>query len=259
MGNNTGSRKRIGSTDTAFDIIELILTRERAGVTEIAAEVGVSKSTAHAHLQTLKSRGYVIQTRDGQYRLGLQFLAIGGSVQNTIYRRIYRNSKPEIDELAEKTTERAQIMVEENGDGVYLYQAEGSRAVMTDSYIGKRVPLHSTAVGKAYLSQLSRDAVDSLVDFDDLTPHTENTITDRDEFFEVLDDVREQSLAFDYGERVDGIRCVAAPINTDEEEVLGAVSVSGPRNRMEGSRFEETIPELVQNAARVIGLNITYS
>lgn len=259
MGNATEQRKRIGATNTAFDIVELLLERERAGVSEVATALDMSKSTVHAHIQTLRDRGYVVQTEDGRYRLGLQFLAVGGSVQDTTYRGIYRNSKPEVDDLADETTERAQIMVEENGTGIFLYQARGDRAVMTGSHVGKKIPLHSTAVGKAYLSQLPTEAVDELIDFDSLTPHTETTITDREGFMDALGTVRERELAFDYGERIEGVRCVAAPVKIDEADVVGAVSVSGPTNRMEGRRFEETIPELVENAARVIGLNITYS
>lgn len=251
-------QRTIKTTDTVFDVIESIV-RGNGTVTEIAADLGRSKSTIYAHLLTLEKRGYLIKTGT-EYGLGLRFLSLGGHVQTTgDYRKIYQTAKPEIDDLANETTERAQIMVEEDGQGVYLYQSMGSKGVMTDTHVGTRVYLHTTAVGKAFLAHLPETEVDEIINRHGLPRVTENTITDRDELFAELETIREQGVAFDDGERVRGIQCVAVPIETDDGTVLGSISVSVPNRRITEAQFERELPELVTDAARVIGLNVTYS
>ena len=251
-------KRTIKTTRTVFEIIESIV-EGNGSVTEIAEDLGMAKSTIHAHLVTLEERGYLIKTGT-EYGLGLRFLSLGGHVQTTgTYRKLYRTAKSEIDELAAETTERAQIMVEEEGYGVYLYQSLGSKGVMTDTHVGTRVFLHTTAVGKAFLAHIPQKEVDEIVERHGLPQVTENTTTDREELLAELETIREQGVAFDDGERVRGIRCVAAPIETDDGTVLGAISVSVPNRRITETQFERELPELVTDAARVIGLNVTYS
>jgi DNA-binding IclR family transcriptional regulator len=258
MGNQNTSKK-IKSIETCFDIIEYIHTNPAARVTEVADEIGISPSTAHAHLYTLQERGYLIK-KSGDYRIGLPFLTVAGYVQNAgRHKKLYQVSKPEIDELAEMTGERAQIMVEENNRGYYLCQSWGKKAVITDSHVGTSVPLHSTAVGKAYLAHLPADAITAAVDAHGLPAETANTITTRETLFDELEVVQERGVAFDRGERVVGIYCVAAPIISDTDTVLGAISVSVPKKRVHDDFFERELPQQVTDAARVIALNATYS
>lgn len=249
----------IKTTGTIFDILETLMADDRMTVTELAEQVDVSKGTVHAHLQTLKDRGYLVQTDDKAYRLGLRFLAMGGHVRDSTYKRLYRNCKPELDNLAEETGERVQVMVEEAGYGVYLYQAMGNEAVVTDSYVGKRITLHATAAGKAYLAHLPEAEVERILDTVGLPAHTESTITEREKLYGRLETVGSNGVAYDRGERVEGIRCIAVPIESDDDEVLGALSVSSPIQRMKQSGFEEELKERMKNSARIIGLNTTYA
>lgn len=255
---NTRENRTIKTTRTVFEIVDSIV-EGNGSVTEIAEDLGMAKSTIHAHLVTLEERGYLVKTGT-EYELGLRFLSLGGHVQTAgTYRKLYRTAKPEIDQLANETTERAQIMVEEDGQGVYLYQSLGSQGVMTDTHVGTRVYLHTTAVGKAFLAHIPESEVDEIVERHGLPRVTENTTTDRGELLAELETIRERGVAFDDGERVRGIRCVAAPIETDDERVLGSISVSVPNRRITEAQFERELPKLVTDAARVIGLNVTYS
>jgi len=105
---------------------------------------------------------------------------------------------------------------------------------------------------------MPRERVDQILNQHGLPQVTENTITDRQELFDELDTVREQGFAIDNEERVDGVWCIGAPIKS-EGNVLGAVSVSGPTNRMKSERFDDGIPEMVRSTANVIEVNSTYS
>jgi DNA-binding IclR family transcriptional regulator len=250
--------KRIKTTETVFKILRCIQQTEPSTVTDLTSQLNISKSTIHTHLYTLQELGYLVQEDEG-YRLGLPFLTLGGHVQQSgPYGKLYQISKPEIDELADMTGERTQIVVEENGWGYYLYQATGERAVQADTVIGSQTPLHSTAVGKALLAHMSTERVDEIIDRHGLPPDMKNTLTDREHLFNRLDRIEERGYSFDRGERVEGIYCVGAPVMA-EGTVYGAVSVSIPNKRAEEEFFEERLPDLVTSVAQVISLNTKYS
>ena len=254
---DTPNTASVGATERSFRIIEQLGEREGCGVSELAESLSISKSTVHNHLQTLRELGYVVQDGD-EYRLGLQFLGLGDRARQR--HDLYHVVKPETDSLVEAVGERAQVMVEEGGVGIYVYQSLADQAVRTDSHIGTVVDLHATSVGKAYLAHLSDDRLDALLDrvaFDDQTPQT---LTDAEALRTELDEIAERGYAFNDEERTVGMRAVGAPIlSADDGEVLGAISVSGPTTRMNGTWYHEEVPEMVAQSARIIGIRATYS
>jgi DNA-binding IclR family transcriptional regulator len=122
-----------------------------------------------------------------------------------------------------------------------------------------RVPLQTTALGKTILANRPADEVDEIIERHGLPAVTERTITDRDELDECLATVRERGYAYDDEERIEGMRCVAAPVTDSTGRAVAAVSVSGPKSRMRGESFEETIPNAVLQTANVIEVNLTYA
>lgn len=142
--------------------------------------------------------------------------------------------------------------------GVYISRESGQQAVQVDSYTGQCVFLHNTALGKAILAHLPRERVDRIIDEHGLPKTTEQTITDRDELYLRLGEIRDRGFAFDDEERLEGLRCIAVPILDQDNNVKGAISVAGPSSRLQGEQFEEEFPKVVQNTANVIELNMTY-
>jgi DNA-binding IclR family transcriptional regulator len=248
--------KTILSVERSFEILETIRDRGEVGVTEVADQLDVSKSTVHNHLNTLEARGYVVN-QDSKYRLGLRFLSFPDTLQKS--NRLYQTAKDEIDELVERTGERSQVLVEENGYGVYIYQQTNERAITTSSRVGTRVTLHASAIGKALLAFQPPEKVEHVLDRDGLPEYTENTITSREAFKTELERVREEEIAFDDEEGMKGMRCVAAPIRNKNSVSVGAISVSGPCTRITGERFESTIPQEVERTAQAIEINYRYS
>lgn len=246
----------VKSTEMTFKIVETLKDVDGAGVTELSNHLDLPKSTVHNYLSTLVQEEYVVKEGD-TYKVGLRFLELGAYARNRM--NIYEIAKPEVTGIANETGELGNLLVEEHGRGSYLYRARGEQAVKVDAYVGTRVPLHSTALGKAILAFLPRRRVGDIIDMHGLPASTSNTVTDRDQLETVLEDVRERGFAVDDGERLKGLKCVAAPILSNDDRVLGAVSVSGPTSRMQGTRFRETIPEMVLEAVNVIELNVTYS
>jgi DNA-binding IclR family transcriptional regulator len=252
----TRGTNTVQATRTSLAVLETLKRLDGAGVTRVAEELGIPKSTTHNHLQTLVDEGYVVADGEG-YRPSLRFLEFGEATRHRL--SVYGTAEPEVRRLAEETGELANLAVEERGWGVYLSRASGSDAVRVDVLAGTHVHLHATALGKAILAHLPDGRVDEIVERRGLPEQTEGTVTDRAALNEELAAVRERGYAFDRGERLPGIRCVAAPVIDPQGRVLAALSVSGPATRMQGDRFHEEIPELLESAANVVEINVTYA
>lgn len=246
----------VKSVETALQIIEALQEQDGAGVSELAAELDFPKSTVHNHLKTLERNEYVVNNR-GTYRIGMRFLKLGTRTRDQY--RVYDVSRPEVDRIAEETGELAGLIIEEHGWGVFLHRAKGEQAVHVDTYSGKRIYLHAAALGKAILAELPEERTEEILDCHGLPSLTENTITDRERLYKELGEIRERNIAYDDEERLNGLRSVAAPITTENDKVVGAISVAGPTSRLRDERFRSDLPETVRSAVNVINLNITYS
>lgn len=244
----------VQSVDTAFAIVEKVEELDRAGISEIAGELSIAKSTAHRQLQTLESNDYLVR-ENGKYRLSLKHLRLGRHALEKI--EIARASEEVIQHLAEETGEAVWVAVEENGYAVYVNKALGDRAVPTWGSIGKRIHLNTASIGKALLAGLSDERIEEIVDCHGLPNKTEKTITQRDELMNAVEEIRDRGVAFNDGESELGFRAVAAPVKY-EDELMGAIAIAGTENRMKGDYFREEIPERIMGAAREIKLKLTY-
>ncbi|AUV80451.1 IclR family transcriptional regulator [Salinigranum rubrum] len=250
------AKNPVQSIVNTFAIVEALRELDGAGVSELAAHLDTPKSTVHNYLSTLEQEEYIVK-EDGVYQVGIRFLELGAYARNR--RQIFEIAKPEIDRLAAETGELANLLIEEHGRGTYLQRVRGENAVQVEAHVGTRVSLHSTALGKAILAFMPRERVDEIIDRHGLEQTTPKTVSSREELYEALEDVRDSRYALDDEERIKGLRCVAAPILSNDDRVLGAVSVSGPSNRIRGTRFREELPNKVLEAVNVIELNVTYS
>ncbi|WP_345784730.1 IclR family transcriptional regulator [Halobellus ordinarius] len=250
------AKNPIKSTETTFRIVEGLQALDGAGVSEIAAHTDLPRSTVHNYLSTLEQEEYVVND-DGQYEVGIRFLELGAYARNR--RQIYEIAEPEVTGLAEETGELANLLIEEHGRGTYLQRARGEQAVQVEAHVGTRVSLHSTALGKSILAHLPESRVDEIIERHGLEPTTPRTVTDREELFDQLEEIRERGYALDDEERLEGLRCVAAPILSNEDRILGAVSVSGPSHRIRDEHFRKSLPKRVLETVNVIELNVTYS
>lgn len=253
---STTARNPVKATETTFLILDRLKELDGAGVTELAEHLDLPKSTVHSYLSTLYQEEYVVKESDNYY-VGSKFLDFG------IYARdrqsIYDIAKPEVDRLAEETGNYANLLIEEHGRGVYLHRADGNRAVKSNTRAGTVVDLHATGLGKAILAYLPDGRVTEILDRHGMPSQTPNTITDRDVLLEELETVRNRGYAVDDEEWAEGLRCIAVPVKGSEDEVMGAISVSGPTNRFRGADYLDEMADTVLEAANVIELNIKYS
>lgn len=243
----------VESITTLLSLVEHLEQAGEAGVTEIADAVGVSKSTVHNHLTTLRESGYVVK-EDGRYRLGLRFLRIGETTR--MQRELFEIARPQIETLVEGTDLVGNLTVEERGEGVYLYRSRGSDDIRFSTRAGERHDLHCTATGKAILAHVAPDRLETLLESMELTGHTERTITERDELLDELDRIRDRGVAFDEEEYGRGLRCVGVPVFGPDDAVIGAVSLSGPATDMTGDWYRETLPNRLRATKNRIEVNL---
>lgn len=242
----------VKTSETVFAIIEGLEDLGEARASELADHLDLSVSTVHDHLTTLVDMGYLVR-EEKEYRLGLRFLRLGTRARETVNVGPVRER---LEHIAEETGETAWFVVEEEGLAVHIDRALGEHGVRTANRIGRRSHLHIHAGGKAILAHLPEERVREIVDEVGLPASTENTITDEEKLFEELDRIADRGYALNDNEEIVGTRSVAAPIVV--EEVLGALSVGGPANRIDGTRFREELPELVTGVVNEIELQLQY-
>ncbi|WP_394740239.1 IclR family transcriptional regulator [Natronococcus roseus] len=246
------STRTVKSAATLFDVLDAVHRLEGGGATAVAEELEIAKSTAHDHLATLAEHEFLIKD-GGSYRVGLKCLHYGVQAKSRMV--LADVASPSLEQMAEETGEIAWVMVEEYGKGVYLEKAMGDRAVQPYGEIGKRVPLHNIAAGKAILAHLPEERVREIVTETPLEERTETTVSDPDELLAELETVRDRGYALNDGETFEGFRAVASPVVNDGE-LLGSIVVSGPENRLSDDRFTEELPEIVTGAANAIELSM---
>ena len=247
----------IKAVRTSFRIVhELRDIEGYAGVSELANRLDLPVSTVHSHLSTLRDCEYVVK-EGKKYNLGYRFLENGGQLRSRT--RLYKFAKPKVDQLAEEFGDEVSLAVYDHGLAAFIYNSKGPEAIETDIHTGIRLHIHSSAAGKAILAHMPEAQVREVLDWRGMPAHGPNCITSRDEFMTELARIREEGVAFDRQERIEGIRGVAAPLSREGTTPNAAIMVSGPVSRLSGERFEETIPERVKNIAETVRIKLRYA
>jgi DNA-binding IclR family transcriptional regulator len=251
--------RKLKTVEDALDIVEVIGELNGAGVSEIASHLDVSRSSIHSHLVTLEQRGYLIK-ENGEYRLSWQFLILGESVRNNSL--LFRFGRQHINELVSETGHYGHLYTEEAGRGVNIYETRGTNAEDYDYQtlkLQQREPMHITASGKAVLAFLDKDRVEEIIATHGLDEYTKNTITEKATLFDELETIHEQGYAVNDEEEITGFRAVAAPVLIEQDEVLGSVSVAGPKTFLSGETLAHRIPDRIKTVANMIEVEINMS
>ncbi len=238
----------VQSVDRALTILELLARVGEAGVTEIAGDLGVHKSTAFRLVSTLESHRLVEQTSDrGRYRLGVGVLRLAGAT--TARLDLVQEARPVCRKLAADTGETVNIAVLSESSALYLDQIAGSSALQPHNWVGQHIPLHATSNGKVLLSGLDDQRVTEVLG--NLSRYTSATITKKGKLRTELALVREQGYAVAVDELEEGLTAMAAPIRNAHGDVVASMSVSGPTFRLPDERVEDVVRMLVEAAAEV--------
>lgn len=244
-GVRSGTESTVQSVDRAISILELLARRGEAGVTEIAGDLGVHKSTASRLLAALEQRDLVEQTEGrGRFRLGVGLVRLAGATSARL--DLVQEARPITRVLANQTRETVNLAVMGQQAAVYVDQVVAPATTPHYNWVGQHIPLHATSNGKVLLSELDDEELEAAVG--ELTAYTERTVTDPDVLREELVEVRSRGYAVAVDELEVGLTAVAAPVRNLHGEVCASLSVSGPTFRFGAERIAELAP-LVRQAA----------
>ena len=239
----------VQSVDRAVSVLEILAHAGEAGVTEIAVELGVHKSTAFRLVSALEQRGLVEQHTDrGKYRLGVGLLRLAAATtaRHSALDSCTRSSRA----VALETGETVNVTVLSDDAALYVDQIAGSSALQPHNWVGQRIPLHATSNGKVLLSAMSDTEAARVVGRKPRT-FTERTVASSVELVNQLAAVRASGYAVAVDELEVGLTAVAAPVRNAHGDVVASLSVSGPSFRLEGDRLAAATTATVAAAAEL--------
>jgi len=236
-------------------ILYLLAQRGVAGVTEVAAELDVHKSTAFRLIGALESGGLIDQDGErGKYRLGLGILRLAAATAGQL--ELPTESRSICRRLAAELDEAVNIAILDDTEAMNILQEYGTSSITGRNWIGQRTALHATATGKvllAYADAVTRKRVLG----GQLHRFTGHTVTRVAVLEAELATVRRQGWAETSEELEIGLNGVAAPIHDATGKVIAAVGASGPSHRLSPDLFPTVAARLVVGA-REIGARLGY-
>lgn len=251
------SRSTLSSVSNAARVLREFGHGDRElGVTEISRRLHIGKSTAHRLLSTLAEERLLEQDPStGAYRLGLVMYELGASV--SLHNDLHEASAAVLDQLRNATRETVQIGVLDGREVVYIERRESPQTLRLFGRVGHRNDAHCTSTGKVLLAFLPPPELEILLDGWELRRHTPATVTAPAMLRSILQNVRQVGWAENVNEAEMGAASIAAPIRNGRGEVVAAISIAGPVQRL-GSDSLRRFSRPVVDAGLAISRRLGY-
>ena len=261
MSKKPKSEYAIQTVSNALRLLDAFRDDDEIGVAELARRLRLHKNNVFRLLATLEQSGYIEQCpATDKYRLGLACHALGQAFSRA--RPLLERGRPVLAKLLEEAEETVHLAVRDGFEVVHLDGRAPRREITTGVRTGRRAPLHCTALGKVLLGcspeRLWGRYEEAVVTRGKLPQRTSRTIDNRDKFFEHLHSVASHGYALDLGEFEDGLGCVAAPVHSEDGEVVAALSVSAPLFRCGQDGIAGTLRRKVVAAAEELSAAMGY-
>ncbi|MEO1282999.1 MAG: HTH-type transcriptional regulator BhcR, partial [Pseudomonadota bacterium] len=221
----------VQSLDRAFGLLKQLAISDEATLTDLALRTGMAPSTAHRLLTTMESHGIVSFDEATQnWMVGVEAFRAGSSfIKRT---NVVDVGRVVMHDLMKATGETANLAIADDGEVVFISQVDTHEAIRAFFPSGSRGPLHASGIGKALLSEMSREAVERILQQRGLGTFTHKTLTTPKALFADLEQIRERGWSVDDEERNVGMRCLASAIYNTFGEAIAGVSISGPTVRL---------------------------
>jgi IclR family transcriptional regulator, KDG regulon repressor len=251
------SRKVIASVQRALDILNLFQgSSAELGNAEIAKRLGLDPGTVAGLVATLRVNNYLDQnSANRKYRLGLKLAERASILLEQLDLR--KTAAPQLEKLRDWCNESVNLVIRDGQEVVYIERLFGSHALGIRSELGKRAPVHSTALGKAIAAYLPQEEAQTYLSRYRYFAVTSHTITNPDQFLKALGIIRKTGYAVDEEENELGGRCVAAPIFNHAGYPVAAVSVSVPVQRLPREKVA-LFGEKIKAAAEAISSSLGH-
>ena len=241
----------IQSLDRGLLILEAVgKSAEPVNLGQLAAMLGIDRSSAFRLANTLKRRGFLANPIAGRdYVLGPSVWRL--SRQYDWSKMLVRVAHEALKTLAAETSETVHLAVREGKKALFIDHAASSHVISISGQTGELVPLYCTSHGKALLSDYEeRDLID-LLGGKPLKAYTRNTIQSIQALAKECRSIREKGFASDESEYLEGVRCLAAPIRDRDGAVIASIGISAPAARFPREREREIAGRVVTVATQI--------
>jgi IclR family KDG regulon transcriptional repressor len=233
-----------------FAILNALGERSDIGITDLSVRLAMPKATVYRFLQTMKGLGYVRQEADSErYGLAMRMFEIGAKALPSP--ELVDLAKHHMQMLADATGETVHLGSLIDSEIIYIHKVDSRHMLGMYSRIGRRAPLHCTAIGKVLMAWEHPARRDRILDGATFTRFRDKTITERPAFLAELETVRAQGFGEDREEFDDHIRCLGVPIFDRLGQPIAGMSVSFPTFRFDVEKAPEVV-KMLQNASKDI-------
>lgn len=242
--------KIIQSVAKAMKLLDILAASAGPlSLAEISVMTGWPKSTIHGLLSTMRETSVVSQDSEGRYMLGIRLFEYGCTLSNSW--NIIETAKPFIQHVSYHTGEAVFLSILDRGEVITLDRAENRIGLPMSAEMGCRLPVHCTSQGKLFLSYMTEEEQDQLLNRTELLAYTQHTIVTRAQLQKEFSKIRQQGYAIENGEYKVGLRSVAAPIFDTDGNVRYAIGIIGMFRQLETDRFEKAVQVVRETADKI--------
>ncbi|MCX5538158.1 DNA-binding transcriptional regulator KdgR [Paraburkholderia sp. EG287A] len=256
MDGGTEKGESVSSIGRVFAILGALGENGPIGISELSQRLALSKTTVHRVLQTLKALGYVAQeVETDRYRLTIRLFELGAKALESV--DLVREADIEMRRIAQATREAVHLGAFDEDAIIYIHKIDCDYGLRMQSRIGRRNPLHSTAIGKVLLAFMPPADAQETLSHVEFRKSTQKTLTSADAVLNILPHVREQGYGEDNEEQEDGLQCLAVPVFDRFGHVIAGLSISFPTMRC-GADTKAHYVALLKRAGAAISARLGY-
>jgi DNA-binding IclR family transcriptional regulator len=239
----------VPSIERALSVLECLAQAKRGfSLSEIGRTLRIPKSSAHLILSTLERRGFLQKNaKTGRYCFGLQLVSLSRSALENLDMR--DEAKPFLYSLMQESGLTVHMAVLERDEAVIIEKVEAPGLVRLASWIGRRLDVNCTGVGKVLLAFLPDDELDYLLKTKEFARHNSRTIISKSALRRELKRIKQAGYSFDNQEDEPGVCCIGAPVFDQNGKAVAAISVAGIASKIAPDR----VPILARLVTRVAG------
>lgn len=246
----------VAAVGRVFAILAALGDRREIGISELSQQIGMSKTTVHRFLQTLKALGYVAQEGEtDRYRLTIRLFELGSHALESV--DLVREADLEMRRIAQLTREAVHLGAFDEDAIIYVHKIDADYGLRMQSRIGRRNPLYSTAIGKVLLAWMPPEEARAVLAGVTFRKSTGKTLSSADAVMSILPRVRQQGYGEDNEEQEDGLLCLAVPIFDRFDRVIAGLSISFPTMRC-GADTKAHYVALLTAAGRAISAKLGH-
>ena len=245
------------AVERALEMLEVV-AQESGGLSnaEISRKLNIPKSSASYILRTLESQSYLTRDQEsGKYRVGLKILSLSrGALSGIDVRGV---ALPIMRHLTQQTGLTCHLAILDGPDAVYIEKVEPEGFIRMDTWVGRRMRVHATSVGKALVAHIPQERLEEILRKSGMEKRTPKTITTLPRLLKELERVRMRGYAVDDEENNLGARCVGAPVFNDRGLIEAGLGLSGTTQQVSPHTMPRIL-EALKDAARHISMGMGH-